>query len=246
MTFVSPRTIHDARGVDAVSAISPVVQGPSGWRMSDRVYAELESAIRNLVIKPGQLLSETELAAQLNVSRTPLREALARLAHANLVTVIPQVGTRCARIVMGEVAEASFIRRTLETGAFERAIQDQERDVSRLRALLQRQWKAFESANRDEFFSADESLHEAIFRMAGFPGVWGVVQRSKIQMDRLRRLYLPEAIGTASLIEEHTALVDALERGDAEIGRSVIATHATHVLKRAPELMAAHPEYFSA
>jgi DNA-binding GntR family transcriptional regulator len=214
--------------------------------MSDRVYAELESAIRNLVIKPGQLLSETELAAQLNVSRTPLREALARLAHANLVTVTPQVGTRCARIVMGEVAEASFIRQTLETGAFERVIQDQDRDVSRLRALLQRQWEAFESGDRDAFFSADESLHEAIFRMAGFPGVWGVIQRSKIQMDRLRRLYLPEAIGTASLIEEHTALVDALERGDVELGREVIATHATLVLKRAPELMVAYPEYFSA
>lgn len=246
MTLVSPRTLDDARGGEPLRALNPIAPARPGWRMSDRVYAELESAIRNLVIKPGQVLSETELAAQLNVSRTPLREALSRLADANLVTVIPQVGTRCARIVMGDVEEASFLRQTLEAGAFERAVQDQERDVSQLRALLQQQWEAFESANRDEFFSADESLHEAIFRMAGFPGVWGIVQRSKIQMDRLRRLYLPEAISTASLIEEHTALVDALERGDVEVGRAVIATHATHVLKRAPELMVAFPDYFSA
>jgi GntR family transcriptional regulator, rspAB operon transcriptional repressor len=213
--------------------------------MSDRVYAELEAAIRNLVIKPGQLLSETELSAQLKVSRTPLREALSRLAQGNLVAVIPQVGTRCTQIVMADVEEASFIRRTLEAGAFERAVLRDNRDVSRLRVLLRRQREAYEASNRDEFFSADESLHEGIFRMAGFPGVWSVVQRSKIQLDRLRRLYLPEVLESESLIEEHTALVDALEAGDVEEGRKIIEAHASHVLERAPELMAAYPEYFS-
>lgn len=245
MRFVNSLQLEESAG-DGLDALTPVARAPTGWRMSDRVYAELESAIRNLLIKPGQLLSETELAAKLNVSRTPLREAVSRLAHANLVVVTPQVGTRCARIAMTEVRESCFVRETLETGAFERAIQREDRDVSRLRALLQRQWQAYESANRDDFFTADESLHEAIFRIAGFPGAWGVVQRCKLQMDRIRRLYLPEAIGSASLIEEHTALVDALEHGDLEGGRAIIARHSAHVLERAPELMAAYPDYFSA
>jgi len=65
-------------------------------------------------------------------------------------------------------------------------------------------------------------------------------------MDRIRRLYLPEAIGSASLIEEHTALVDALEAGDLAGGRAIIRKHSAHVLERAPELIAAYPDYFSA
>jgi DNA-binding GntR family transcriptional regulator len=233
------------RTTDAPIAVEPLAPAPAGSRMSDRIYADLELAIRNLVIKPGQLLSETELAAQLNVSRTPLREALSRLAHANLVVVIPQVGTRCARIAMSSVAEAAFIRETLEAGAFERAVKREDRDVSIMRALLRRQREAVDAADEEEFFTADEKMHEALFRLAGFPGAWTLVQRSKIQMDRLRRLYLPEAIGSTSLIDEHCALVDALERGDLVGGRKVIAKHASHVLEQAPELMASFPEYFS-
>src|SRR5215475_9365739 len=111
MSFVNSLQLEDAAGeAGGLGALNPVSPAPTGWRMSDRVYAELESAIRNLVIKPGQLLSETELAAQLNVSRTPLREAVSRLAHANLVVVTPQVGTRCAQIAMTEVREACFVR----------------------------------------------------------------------------------------------------------------------------------------
>jgi DNA-binding GntR family transcriptional regulator len=73
--------------------LSAVGRVRTGARVSDRVYAELVSAIRELRLPPGTSLPETELAARLHVSRTPLREAIARLADSRLVTVVPQVGS---------------------------------------------------------------------------------------------------------------------------------------------------------
>ncbi len=65
-------------------------------RTSDRVYAEIAAAVRDLRLPPGQALSETELAERLGVSRTPIREAIARLVDSGLVSVMPQVGTASA------------------------------------------------------------------------------------------------------------------------------------------------------
>jgi DNA-binding GntR family transcriptional regulator len=119
--------------------LSPVVRAGTGSRMSDRVFAELAAAIRDLRLPPGRLLSESELALELRVSRTPLREAIARLADAGLVQVLPQIGTLVARIRMTDVEEARFVRESLETAAFEAACQFPTRDVSALRVILNTQ-----------------------------------------------------------------------------------------------------------
>jgi DNA-binding GntR family transcriptional regulator len=212
--------------------------------MSDRVYDEIASAIRNVDLLPGAPISESELSTQLGVSRTPVREALGRLADHGLVVVAPQVGTTIALIDMSEVEEAVFIRRALEIAAFIQAC-EREAEVATLREILTRQERAVEKQDTDEYFLADEDLHQEIFRLAGFPHVWKVVRRSKMQLDRLRRLFLAEVVANRQLTDEHIRLVDLLEARDVPAGTQLISDHSTHVLKFAPSVRESHPTYFT-
>ncbi|MFE6738646.1 GntR family transcriptional regulator [Streptomyces tubercidicus] len=214
-------------------------------RTSDRVHRELVAAIRELRLAPGATVSETELAEQLHVSRTPLREAIARLVNDGLVVVVPQVGTRVELISLHEVEEARFVRESLELSAFEAACRKPERDVRPLRRLLEDQELSRERNDFDAFFAADEALHAGIFALAGYPGAWQAVQRMKMQLDRLRRLSLPETSVLGRLIDEHTAIVDALEAGDLRAGRRHISHHARQALEQGPALLVKHPEYFT-
>ena len=83
-------------------------------RASDSAFEHLRDAIVGLELPPGAALSDRELCEQLSMSRTPVREALLRLANIGLVEIRPQSGTFVSRIRMAEVHEANFIRRELE------------------------------------------------------------------------------------------------------------------------------------
>jgi GntR family transcriptional regulator, rspAB operon transcriptional repressor len=229
----------------APDGLRPVLRTPSGGRISDRVYEELTSAIREVRLPPGAVLSETDLSVRLGVSRTPLRETISRLVDQGLLRVVSQVGTSVALIDMAAVEEACFIRSALETAAFQDACSADELDVSGMRAILARQEDALAIEDVDAFFEADEDLHQEVFRLGGHPGVWNLLQRSKLQLDRLRRLILPEAITTRDLIEEHTRIVDLLEARVVDEGVEVIRRHSRHVLNQAADVRAAHPDYFA-
>lgn len=229
----------------ASSALASVGRVRPRQRTSDRVYAELAAAIRDLRIPPGASLSETELAERLEVSRTPLREAIARLVEGGMVSVVPQVGTRVELIRLHDVEQACFVRESLERAAFTAACEEPARDIGTLRALLAQQERSCELHDLDAFFAADEALHERIFAISGYPGAWQVMQPMKMHLNRLRRLSLPDPSTLRTLIDEHTAIVDALEAGDTGGGRRHVSRHARRALEIGPRLRTRHPQYFA-
>ncbi|MEU0506644.1 GntR family transcriptional regulator [Nocardia sp. NPDC005998] len=228
-----------------VPRIAPIRRERARARTSDRVYDELVSAIRNLRIPPGASLSETDLSAQLEVSRTPLREAIARLVDNGLVSVVPQVGTRVERIRLQDVEEARFVREALELAAFAAACERPDRDVNTMRILITEQERCHASHDLSAFFAADEAMHQQIFVLSGHSGIWTMMQPIKLQLDRLRRLSLPEPDMLRELIDEHTAIVDSLEVGDIEGGQTLLRAHVNRVRRYGPMLREQHPDYFA-
>jgi len=221
----------------------------TGDRLSDSVYAELSEAIRSLELPPGTKLSEPTLAARLGVSRVPVREAIARLADQRLVTVTPQVGTRVAPILMSEVENACFIRSSLEAGALRQAITRGREpgpglQLGELDGILASNRAFFDAGDADGFFATDELLHQTVFALAGVPQVWDVVRGVKVHLDRLRHLHLPHAMASSDIIDEHSQIVEALERGDAAGGEAVIRRHAYRIIADSDELRARYPAYF--
>jgi DNA-binding GntR family transcriptional regulator len=239
--FVIPQSSDET----AVPALSPLVRERVRARTSDRVYDELVSAIRDLRLAPGASLSETDLAARLGVSRTPLREAIARLVENGLVSVVPQVGTRVEMIRLSDVKQAQFAREHLEVAAFAAACKRPDRDIAGLRAIVGQQEKARQRDDVDAFFAADEAFHELIFSTSGYPGAWKVIQPMKLQLDRLRRLSLPATSIVAELVAEHAAIADALAAGDVRGGKALVSKHNRRVLDYGPKLRHAHPDLFT-
>lgn len=232
-------SVNPQTAPDLVSAVAR-----QGGRASDRVYYALVNAIRSLRIPPGTSISEEELAVQLGVSRTPLREAISRLADAGLVEVVPQVSTCVARISIQEVREAWFVRESLELAAIGVICRQSACDVSALRVEIRNQRAACAAGDVDTFFVADEALHSGIFELSGYSGVWRAVVRMKVQLDRLRRLSVPDIRVVTELIDEHEAIVDALEVQDFATTASHLERHARRVLIMEPDLREKYPAYF--
>jgi DNA-binding GntR family transcriptional regulator len=212
-----------------------------------QVYTVLRDAILTSELEPGAALSESDLAARLGVSRTPVREALISLTGEGLIEIYPQLGTFVSKIRGSEVSQLQFIRQTLECASI-RLTADRISDerVSELRQVLEEQRRFAERSDYPAFHSVDDVLHRRMAEIAGLPKIWEVVQAAKMHLDRLRRLSLPVPSQMSRLIDEHQAVVDALAARNANAAEQALRLHLdpsrlAEMLKRLGEQ---HPGYF--
>ncbi len=198
----------------------------TGATIADTVYRRLRQDIVSMALVPGTPISEKEVAAEENVSRTPVREAVLRLAEERLVEVVPKSGTYVARIPLSALPEAIVARRALEgvtvRAAARHAIPSQ---VTGLIALVQRQEEAAQRGALVEFHKADEDFHAEIARIGRYPGIWDLIQQVKVQIDRYRRLTLPQEGRMDMVAGEHMAVVRAIEAHDEDLAAARMEEH---------------------
>lgn len=224
----SPVASGTGMGSFAASAIEPV--NPR-LPIAPQIYERLRRAITTLVVLPSEALSEKELSLQLGVSRTPVREALIRLADEGLVDILPQRGSFVAPIRLRDVEEAQFIRESLEVAVARRlAGHCSARFLSELKLNLARQESAVAERNRDLFLELDEAFHRGLCEEAGLSKSWRVIQSVKLQMDRIRYLSLPEPGHLDVLLAQHRQITDAIECGQAEEAGRHMSAHLKEVL----------------
>jgi DNA-binding GntR family transcriptional regulator len=210
------------------------------------VYENLREKILALALVPGTALSENDLARQFGVSRTPVREALLRLADELLVEIVPKSGTTVSRIPYFRLAEALIIRKALEElavrTACERASKSQ---IAAIRVQIERQNEASAGGDRDAFHDADEAFHAAIAEAAGYPGIWQLVKQVKVQVDRYRRLTLPEAGRMPRVIQEHGAILAAIEQRQPARAVAALQGHLEGLEHSLPNIREQNPDYFA-
>jgi DNA-binding GntR family transcriptional regulator len=210
------------------------------------VHERLREDILSLALPPGAALSENDLAKSFGVSRTPVREALLRLADESLVEIVPKSGTTVSRIPYAKLAEAIVIRRALEEVAVRKAAERASKSqLTGLRAIIERQREADAADDAEAFHHADEALHAAIAEAAGYPGIWVLVRQVKFHVDRFRRLTLPQQGRIPRVIEEHEAVVDALERRDGEAALRAMDFHLDGLQASLPDIRNLNPDYFT-
>ena len=128
-----------------------------------RVFRELRNAIVTMGIRPGQALSEQEIATRLGVSRQPVREAFIKLSEAGLLTIRPQRGTFIVKISMKQVFDARFVREAVELAVVRRACAEMTAaGMEVLRANLEAQRKAATDLDPVRFMDLDEAFHRDI------------------------------------------------------------------------------------
>lgn len=211
-----------------------------------RVYEALRQRIVEMAMLPGERIVEKALAAEFGTSRTPVHEAVLRLADEGLVDIAPRSGTFVARIPLDALDEANLVRHALETAIIEKAaVRASRADVDRLRAILDEQAAAIGAGDMRSFHRTDEAFHATLAELSGYPGVWPVIQQAKVQMDRFRQLTLPLEGRMPAVLDEHRAVLDAIASGNAERAAAAMRVHLDHVMPVLEITRTLRPEFFT-
>lgn len=218
----------------------------TGPRSAGRlVYAELRQRVVTLGLQPGAPLSENELAAELGVSRTPVRDALMLLQQEGLVQIFPRIGSFVSRVDPQRVADAQFLREAVELASLDDVPAEPDPGLTaalRENIALQR----LVEGDHEEFFRLDEEFHQGLMRLAGHEGTWPSVVAAKAHLDRARRLGLSEVGSVDVFVEQHAQVLEALLRGGASEARPLMRTHLRTVFDDIERVRTRSPELFAA
>jgi GntR family transcriptional regulator, rspAB operon transcriptional repressor len=215
---------------------------------SSKIYSDLRSELVSLQRTPGEPVSEAEIALSYGVSRTPVREAILKLSDEGLLDIFPQSGIFVSRIPIAALPEAIIIRRALEATtarlAAERAASSQ---ILVLHSILERQREANAVRDNGAFHRADEMFHATIAEVAGYPGIWALIQQVKVHVDRYRLLTLPDQGHVAQVIAEHAAILAAIETHDPAGARTAMEFHLDleRLVSHISTIQSINPEFFA-
>lgn len=239
------RTRARKKAVGSTPAIVRRNGRPRTATAASRIYADLRAELVSLQRRPGEAISEAEIALSYGVSRTPVREAILKLSDEGLVEIFPQSGINVSRIPIAALPEAIVVRRALEETttrmAAERATASQ---VLALHSILERQREADVAHDRKAFHRADELFHATIAEIAGYPGIWKLILQVKVNVDRFRQLTLPQAGRMATVIAEHERILSAIEAHDANRAAAAMARHIERLLGDIAAIQHINPEFF--
>ncbi len=203
--------------------------------LREQIYALVRGLILSGKIAPGDVIDEKDIATRLNVSRTPVREAVKKLSDEHLVDVMAQSATRASRIDRHEVEQAFIIRRALEMeSAAQAASLMTETHADALSDILLKHARAIERRSFAEAIERDDDFHRAIAEISNLPRLWRAVEISKAQLDRCRHFMIPRAGEGDVTLEHHREIIRALMSHDPDRARAAMAAHLT-VAYRATE-----------
>ncbi len=214
--------------------------------VTTEVHARLRRRIVEGKLLPGQRLSENEVAANLGLSRTPVREAFIKLEEEGLLAIYPQYGTFVAPIRVSDVHDSQFVREALECAALTKlATIRTGDDIQELTTMLRSQRKHL-AGDPKPFFADDEGFHAALMRMAGHGRAWRVVEAAKGQHDRVRCLSVRDPLKREAIYREHSMVADRLTAGDGQGAVLAMRHHLRGVFVSVEAVMQHHPEFFEA
>lgn len=189
--------------------------------LRDDVYARLRDAIVDGTLEPGEQLRDQELSAWLGVSRTPVREALLRLAQAGLVVSVPGRSTVVTSIDTRATAHAMSVVAAMHRLAVLEAVPHLSRaDLRAMRAANKRFAAALRAGDVESALDADDELHDIPVAASGNTAVVAVLEQFTPLLRRVERLRFSTLPGRAS-VALHDRLIDLCEAGDAEAAAEV-------------------------
>jgi GntR family transcriptional regulator, rspAB operon transcriptional repressor len=194
--------------------------------MREQIYVLVRKLILTGAIAPGAVIDEKSMAAQLGVSRTPVREAVKKLTDEHLVDVVAQSATRAARIDRHEVEQAFLIRRALEMeSAAQAATRMTPKHAEKLGKILDAHSRAITRRRIGDAIGHDDRFHRMIAEISDLQRLWRAIEISKGQLDRCRHLMLPRKGEGAATLAQHRDIIKGLASRNPERARAAMARH---------------------
>jgi DNA-binding GntR family transcriptional regulator len=194
---------------------------------ADRAYLVIRDKLIMLDIRPNEAIVESDLAAQLTLGRTPVREALKRLEADRLVVSFPRRGTFATGVDVADLRHISQIRVNLEPVAASAAAENASAAVRTDLLELADRTDGLDVANigRHELMRWDLRAHRAIYRATGNPHLEDVLVRYDNLATRIFCLFLDRLPTVARHVGEHTALLRTIASGDADAAAKIARDH---------------------
>lgn len=221
------------------------MDGSMGRTLRNQTYDELVKRITSGELHPGSQIDEKQLIAELGVSRTPFREAIAKLASDGLVEGKPYRGFSVREFSAKEINDLYALRRTLECFAIKLAVDNISNvDIDRLERILNRGVSALEVADLAGYAVHDQEFHGMIARLSGSQPLIEVLERLSLQVAMCRGVANREPGFASQAAVERDAILDALRVRDAASAAMLLDAHIAHsqnaVLRSLPEFQNQH------
>lgn len=215
-------------------------------RESGRDYAlrNIKENIINLELVPGSQISENELAAEMGLSRTPVREALIELSKVEIIETHPQRKSTVSLIDYDLVEESRFMRDLLECAVAELVCEMASPvDIERLNANIRLQSFYLDGTYTNELMALDNQFHGMLFEIAKKSRVFQMIQNISIHFDRVRRMAL-SSVKDLKVVQDHQDLVEFIRQKDARGARALMEVHLNRYRIDAAEIRRTYPQYF--
>ena len=190
------------------------------------ICESLRNAIKNGKLKPGERLMEVQLAEELGISRTPVREAIRKLEQEGYVIMLPRRGTYVSSVSVHDVQEIFEIRTALEslsTGLAARRIENEE--LEQLQKLLAAIEGYIDKHDIDNIVKTDIEFHDLLYKVSRNERLSGIISNLKEQLSRFRTLSMSYPGRLKETLEEHREMVEAIASGDVEAAREAAERH---------------------
>lgn len=213
---------------------------------SNRDYAlrVIRKNIINLELKPGSMISEQDIANELNLSRTPVHEALQELAATKIIEILPQRGSLVSYINMELVDESVFIRSTLESAITKEACKKiKPENIQYLEENLKLQDVYYSTNNLEKLMELDNDFHKYLYQIANKMQCYAVVTSMNIHYDRFREVRLHSS-DSANIITDHKAIFKAIKNKDEELAVSLVKEHLNRHYTDEKDIRKKYPDFF--
>ena len=220
------------RSMPADLAVTPI---DTGFSLKDKIYDALKEAITsmNIYADDAELrLDERRLSEQLSISRTPVREALARLEQEKLVQIVPRRGVYIVRKTKVEILEMLTVWAALESMSARLITLNATDDaIASLRSLLTSYSKGQIDDHIDEYSENNINFHQAILRMSGNQLICDMADNLFIHMRSIRARTIGEEDRAQRSIVDHMQIVEAIEARDPDLAERLVREHTLNLAK---------------
>ena len=217
-------------------SVKAAQKAPAAALMRDDVYERIRAGILSCALKPGSLVQENDLALRYEVSKSPVRDALLRLQEQGLVEVLPRKGYRIKPVSVADAADMYEMRALLERACITRAIEHAP-DLALRR--LDRFRRSGKTPDLPSWIAYNRAFHVAVAEAAGNARMARAARDIIEEFDRITYMSMTlfDLNNLPSLVGEHAALIDAMQRRDKRAALAVARGHVDDARSRLAEAL---------
>jgi GntR family transcriptional regulator, rspAB operon transcriptional repressor len=225
--------------------MAPMVQIGDRRTSVDDIFDYLHDEILSLRLRPGDRISEAEVATQFGVSRQPVRDAFSRLANLDLLLIRPQRATEVRRFSVREIEKSRFVRAAVERQVLQRAAEQcDEAGAAMLDGCMAEQARVISERDFDAFGALDYDFHKKLCQIARADFAFDVIQAEKVKVDRLCMLGLSKENRMPQLVEDHEKITAAVKANDPDRAVEIGMEHLSRLDETIAYITKTNASYF--